>query len=65
MPGKLLAEWMAFERLEPFGRSWHAAAEIARAASVAGGVKKRDGTPLRPEDFLPWPPPRFEDDDED
>lgn len=43
MPLDLLAEWMAFYRIEPFGDEWRRSARAATWTVAAAGAKVTDG----------------------
>ena len=53
MPASELTEWMAYERLDPFGSD----REDLRAATVACTVANSQGGKTKPADFMPdWRP---------
>jgi hypothetical protein len=53
MDSRELAEWQAYEKIEPFGE-WRADLRSAIVASVvANAFRGKDSRPVSPEDFMP------------
>lgn len=53
IPSRLLSEWMAFARLEPFGEERADLRAGIIAATVANVNRGKKDKPLRAQDFMP------------
>lgn len=66
IPARLLTEWMAYDRVEPFGE-WRADLRVAMLAALyANAHRGKDAAPLGIDDFMPsfYRPPEAPDDDD-
>lgn len=48
-----LSEWEEYWKREPFGDEWRAMGRICETVALSGGVKKKDGSRVTEEEFMP------------
>jgi hypothetical protein len=53
MPARLFHEWMAYERLEPFGQDWLQTGVIASTVANSQRDPEQQPAPFLPPDFMP------------
>ena len=53
VPSKLILEWMAFSRLEPFGSQADYLGSAIVACTVANANRGKNTKAYKPEDFMP------------
>ena len=53
-----LMYWEQFWLLEPFGDEWRQTCTGAAASMQAGGMKRKDGGEIQPEDLMPIQAPK-------
>ena len=53
MSSRELSEWMAYDRIEPFGNQWQQTGMIASTIANVHRDSKKRASPFQPEDFMP------------